>query len=136
MTTLTGKPIILVIEPSNTIENVKVKIQDEGGIPLDHPHQQTSGGCHTLSDYGIQEESTLHLMLRLSSGTIKLSLRQLAQKYSCDKITYHKCYAHLYPRAVNCHKKCDHTHRHTNLRREKKDSGPRLLTHERYESLC
>lgn len=63
-------------------------------------------------------ESTLHLVLRLRGGIIEPSLRQLAQKYNCDKMICRKCYARLHPRAVNCRKKkCGHTN---NLRPKKK----------------
>ncbi|ROL51520.1 Ubiquitin-60S ribosomal protein L40 [Anabarilius grahami] len=64
------------------------------------------------------EESTLHLVLRLRGGIIEPSLRQLAQKYNCEKMICRKCYARLHPRAVNCRKKkCGHTN---NLRPKKK----------------
>ncbi|DAA72522.1 TPA_exp: Uncharacterized protein A8136_6325 [Trichophyton benhamiae CBS 112371] len=119
---LSGNTLTLNAEPTDTISAIKSQVFERELVSVDE-QRYVFGGKHIrdefpLSEYGIQKESTLHLVLDLPGGIIEPSLKALASKFNCEKMVCRKCYARLPPRATNCRKKkCGHTNQ---LRPKKK----------------
>jgi len=70
--TLQGKNITLEVQDGDTVESIKKKITDIEGIPVDQMRLVFNGkqleDVNTIQDYGIEADSTVHLVLRLRGG--------------------------------------------------------------------
>ena len=72
--TLTGRTITIIVDPTDTVRNVKQKIKDKDDVPVDEQQLLYAGkelrDEDKLTDYNIQMESTIHLVLRLPGGSL------------------------------------------------------------------
>ena len=70
--TLTGKTLCLSVNSNDTINEIKQKIQQKEGIPLEQQRLVFNGkqleDSFKLGDYNISNDSTIHLVLRLRGG--------------------------------------------------------------------
>jgi hypothetical protein len=72
--TLTGKKIVVQAHSSETIDMLKIQIQDAEGLPVGLQRIVFAGkqleDTQTLADCNIQEESVVHVILRLRGGGV------------------------------------------------------------------
>ncbi|CAF1706672.1 unnamed protein product [Brassica napus] len=80
---LAGKTIALVVQSSCTIDSIKTMIQRKEGFPTDQQCLLFSGyqieDDSTLADYNIQQDSTLHCVLKLG-GSMRIFIKTLRDK--------------------------------------------------------
>jgi len=70
--TLNGRTITLTVSPSDTVDSLMAKVEERTQIPVDQQRliyggKQLEPG-RLLSDYRVDRDSTLHLVLRLRGG--------------------------------------------------------------------
>ena len=70
--TLTGKNITLDVNPTDTVQHLKNQLHDREAIPQEQQRLIFAGkqldDNRQLSDYNMQKDATIHLVLRLKGG--------------------------------------------------------------------
>ena len=107
--TVSGRTLALEVQPSETVEDVKMKLQEKENVDADHQRLVFAGkeleDSQTIGSYAIAGEATLEMLFKMAGGVIEPTLAALAKKYNCEKMICRKCYSRLPPRAHNCRKK-------------------------------
>ena len=120
--TVSGRTLALEVQPSETVEDVKMMLQEKENVDADHQRLVFAGkeleDSQIIGSYAIAGEATLEMLFKMAGGVIEPTLAALAKKYNCEKMICRKCYSRLPPRAHNCRKKrCGHSN---HLRPKKK----------------
>ena len=84
--TMTGKTVMLQVKMDDTIESVKLQIQNKEGMPVDQQRLIFSGkevlNEHRVADYNFAKDATIHLVPVLKGG-----MQIFVQKVSGRSIT-------------------------------------------------
>ncbi len=103
--TLTGKTVTVIIQPTDTILDVKQKITEKEGVALAHQCLICAGkqleNSRSIQDCGIQHQSVLHLVLRVPSlGPISLAVERNGQQFTVDGVSVSETVAQLKVSAI------------------------------------
>ena len=105
--TLAGKTVTVVIQPTDTILDVKQKIMEKEGVMVAHQCLICAGkqleNTRSIQDCGIQHQSVLHLVLRVPSlGPISLAVERNGQQFTVDGVSISETVAQLKVGGKNC----------------------------------
>ena len=103
--TLTGKTVTVIIQPTDTILDVKQRIMEKEGVALAHQCLICAGkqleNSRSIQDCGIQHQSVLHLVLRVPSlGPISLAVERNGQQFTVDGVSISETVAQLKVSAI------------------------------------
>ena len=90
---LNGKKLTLEVEPTDTIETIKNKIYDLEGTPMEsmnlHYNSKKLEDNRNLSDYDIQNESTINMVIKIRSHTYETIYIKNGDKTTTLKVCFY-----------------------------------------------